>query len=365
MDATVSQVVSNTPTTRDRHIDGLRAFAIVVVVCWHVVFSVTHWSGAGRLTMPHAFERTPGFWVLTWFLQVMPLFFVVGGYANRAAFSSNPHHFLRRRVTRLLKPTAVFLGVWVAIDGLRALLLPASLSVFSWGRVLFVPLWFVGVYLVVSALVPVTARLHDRFGGWVLVGLGAAIAANDIAHFRFGIAWQAVPASLLVFLFAHQLGYFWRDGALTENRRRAAVLAGASAALLFALTSVHPFIRSMVSLPGFSHMLPTTACIAVLAVFQLAVAELLRPVLAPMWRLRRVWTGVVLVNGRAMTILVWHMTAWLLAFGVFALLGGSLLAQPTAAWWWERPLWIALPAGFLALLVRMFGNVELRLRKNP
>lgn len=362
MDTTVSTLVENTPAARDRHVDGLRAFAVVVVVLWHWVFSVTHWSAHGSLTMPNPLEQIPGAWVLTWFLQVMPLFFVVGGYANRAAFVSNPEGFVRRRVGRLLKPTLVFLGVWVALDGFRMLVLPQTRSVLDWGLVIFVPLWFVGVYLVVGVLTPVTARLHDRFGVWVLVALGALIAANDVARFGFGATAQASPASLLVFVFAHQLGYFWRDRALRGSRAVPALIAAGAALVLLVLTSVDPYIRSMVSLPGFSHMYPTTACIAVLAIFQLGVAELLRPWCERWWARRAVWRWVIVVNGRAMTILVWHMTAWLVAFGAVALTGGHLLAEPTARWWMERPLWLAGPLVALVVLVRAFGGYELRLR---
>ena len=84
----VSEMADLTPTTRDRTVDLLRAGAIAVVVLWHWVFSVTHWTGDSRLTMPNPIGNIPGLWLATWLLQVMPLFFVVGGVANLAAWKA-------------------------------------------------------------------------------------------------------------------------------------------------------------------------------------------------------------------------------------------------------------------------------------
>ena len=58
-----------------------------------------------------------------------------------------------------------------------------------------------------------------------------------------------------------------------------------------------------------SNMFPTTACIAALAVFQVAVAMLRRPS-AERWLARRkVWKVVGSTNAVAMTLFTWHMTA--------------------------------------------------------
>ena len=118
MPTTVDHLVDATPATRVRDVDFLRALSITVVVLWHWVFSVTHWSD-GRLTMPNPINEVRGLWLLTWLLQVMPLFFVVGGYANLAGWRSagaDGPAFLRKRAGRLLRPTAVYVGVWAAVE---------------------------------------------------------------------------------------------------------------------------------------------------------------------------------------------------------------------------------------------------------
>jgi hypothetical protein len=77
-------LVDATPATRDRVVDFLRAASICVVVLWHWSLSITHWNADYALVMPNPIGYVPGKWALTWVLQVMPVFFFVGGYANLA-----------------------------------------------------------------------------------------------------------------------------------------------------------------------------------------------------------------------------------------------------------------------------------------
>src|SRR5206468_3000684 len=58
---------------------------------------------------------------LTWLLQVMPVFFLVGGFSHATALASVHRRgggytdFVRSRAGRLLRPTAVFVGGWLAL----------------------------------------------------------------------------------------------------------------------------------------------------------------------------------------------------------------------------------------------------------
>jgi len=349
-----------TPNTRDRTVDLLRAGAIAVVVLWHWVFSITHRNGSGTLTMPNPLGQLPGSWALTWVLQVMPLFFVIGGYADLAAWTSAERRgdgataFLRSRARRLLLPPAALVAAWAGIEAGRALLFPGARSVLTWGMVVFIPLWFLAVYSATTLLVPLTVRLHRRFG-WkaaaVLVLVPFAVDRLRLA----GAGWLAVPGMLLVFVACHQLGYLWRDGQV----RRPAVLALGAAALLGVLTTVGGYERSMVALPAStSNMFPTTVCIAVLGAFQLGLALWARPALERLAGRRRVWLGVIGLNGVAMTIFTWHMTAWVLAALAYERLVGPLGATADAGWWAARPLWLVLPGLVLAAFVATFRRLE-------
>ncbi len=362
----IGSLVDATPAGRDRYVDFLRGVSILVVIAWHWVFSITQWND-GALAMPNPISDVPGLWLATWLLQIMPVFFFVGGYANLAAFEAIERTgggwtaFARTRLRRLLAPIGVFVGLWAVVDVLGRVLWPGYRSVLSWGMVVFMPLWFLGVYVAVVLLAPWTIRLHRAARELAVVGLGAGIAVADLARFRFGVEGAGLVGSALVWVFAHQLGYFWRDGTLVRCSRRVLVsMAVGAATVLIVLTNLGPYPRSMVSeRSGGSNMFPTTACIAALAVLQIAIVLLLRPAATRWLARRRPWSATVAVNAVAMTLFTWHMTALVAAIGIYQLLGGELLRDATGAWWAQRPLWFALPAAFLALLLAVFARFEL------
>jgi hypothetical protein len=105
-------------------------------------------------------------------------------------------------------------------------------------------------------------------------------------------------------------------------------------------------------------MYPTTAGIATLAVFQLGVIVLLRSALTSSLQRRRVWKTVVAANTVIMTVFLWHMTALLAALTFFETAGIRIYAEPTAAWWVQRPLWLLVPGILLAALVAVFARAE-------
>src|SRR5690606_35104234 len=102
-------LAERTPADRNRSVDALRAFSILVVV-------FGHWSMAavevqdGELVTGHLLEMATWTHPVTWLLQVMPIFFVVGGYANGVSWRSSRRKgetyggWLRSRIRRLIIP---------------------------------------------------------------------------------------------------------------------------------------------------------------------------------------------------------------------------------------------------------------------
>jgi hypothetical protein len=358
--------VAATPPSRDRTVDALRAVSIGVVVVWHWALSVTH-RDDGELVMPNPIAQVPLGWLATWLLQVMPVFFLVGGYANLAAWEKDEGRavpFLRRRLMRLLRPAAVFAVVWAAAEAVLLVAVPGYPGVLTYGLVVFVPLWYLAAYVGVVLLVPLTAAAHRRAAVPTVVLLGGAVAVADMARFGAGIEAAGLVNSGLVWVFVHQLGYLWRDGVLDPPGRRWALTAAGLAGLVgVAALEVYP--RSMVATVGdeLSHMYPTTAGIAVLATFQLGVVLLLRRPLTSWTRRRGVWKAVVGVNAVVMTVFLWHMTALLAAFVAAEAVGFPIHSAPTAGWWIQRPLWLVVPVVPLAVLVAIFARAETRTRR--
>ena len=87
--ATVRDLAAATPATRNRVVDLLRAAAIVVVVLGHWLMAAVVVRG-GELVPGHLLGLATWTHPLTWVFQVMPVFFLVGGYANALLVALGP-----------------------------------------------------------------------------------------------------------------------------------------------------------------------------------------------------------------------------------------------------------------------------------
>src|SRR5690606_31852127 len=73
------------------------------------------------------------------------------------------------------------------------------------------PLWFLAVYLMLVALLPVALWLHHRFGMLTLVWLAGAVMLVDVLRFRHGVPGIGWLNMVLVWGLAHQAGFFYRQ----------------------------------------------------------------------------------------------------------------------------------------------------------
>ncbi|MFI5493697.1 acyltransferase [Actinoplanes sp. NPDC051859] len=355
--SSAARLAAHTPASRDRYVDLLRVVALGTVIAGHWLMAVPE-PGSDRIT--NVLAVVPVLQPLTWLLQVMPLFFLVGGFAHATALASIRRRgggyadFVRSRIVRLLRPTAAFLGVWLVLA------LGAGLAGHDQGlvrvalRTVVQPLWFVGVYLALIALAPLMLRLHRRFGGWVPVTLLAAAGVVDLLRFS-GYADIAVLNLLLVWLAVHQLGYFYAEGSL---QRWGALLAGGGLTALLVLTTVGPYPVSMVGVPGdrLSNMSPPTMALAAHALWLTGLAMLLRRPAHRLLARTRVWTAVVAANNLAMTAFLWHLSA---AFVLLTAFRSGIGGPPgTATWWLTRPLWLGAAATVTAVFVTLFRRFD-------
>ena len=218
--------------------------------------AVVEWHGHTFRT-GNVIGMVPGLWLATWVLQVMPIFFFVGGFANYATIDAlrrkgqGSVEFIASRVTRLLKPVAILLAVWFPLAltlqwlGLDARVLRSAT------KLVCQPLWFVGVYLAVTALAPVMRDLHARFGVRAAASIAALAIAVDVVRFGAGIDALGYLNVLFVWLFAQQAGFFYADGSLRRLTRTQLVrIALGALTMLTLLTTFGPYPRSMVGLPG-------------------------------------------------------------------------------------------------------------------
>ena len=360
-----ADVAAKTPPARNRLVDFLRAASILAVISGHWMLTAPYVAD-GELVLGNMLELADFTRWLSWAFQVMPVFFLVGGYANAASWSAvlrdgKPFGaWLDSRLRRLLLPVLPLIAVWVVAAPLgRVLGLDAGL-VEAASRIALVPIWFLAIYSVIILFVPLTYAWWKRFGFWSVV-VPVALAALDDALFFAGHTGLGWFNYLFVWIAVHQLGYAWMDGRVSAaSARMAWGLVGLAA--LVGMTVFGPYPIAMISVPGaeMSNTLPPKLPLVALAVAQAGL------VLAFEGPLRRwldrptPWTAAVLLNGMIMTIYLWHSTAMILIIGLAGRLGGvGLGTDPaTGAWWAARPLWLGIYALTLAAMMPLVARFE-------
>jgi peptidoglycan/LPS O-acetylase OafA/YrhL len=354
-----------TPAGRDRYVDFLRVASIVTVVLGHWAVTAVHRTGDG-LAAGNVLSATPWLWPATWVLQVMPVFFVVGGFANMASWQALRRRgggyvaYLSTRMARLLRPVLAFAAAWLLLPLALGRLGVPTRQVELVSEVMGQPLWFLGVYLAVVALAPAMVRLHRRFRLWVPAVLASVAAGVDALRLAGGVEQVGYLNLLVVWMLVQQVGFFYADGTLTRLSRRAlAGLGAVGLAGLVVLTGSGAYPPSMVGLPGEdSNMSPPTLCIVALTVWQVALVMLARRRVSAWLARRGPWTAVVAVGSMAMTLYLWHITAMVALYGLVVAVDGPLPAPGSAAWWAGRPPWLALLALALVPLALVLSRLE-------
>jgi len=348
------------PTRRDVAVDVARAWCLTVVVALHAVMVGVSVTG-GHPVLENAMERWGGFGALTWVVQVMPLFFLLGGFSGiqhweraRGRGAGYGAH-VAGRVRRLLVPAVAAVLATVAVLTALQLAGVGEELVATAGFRLSQPLWFLAVYLLCTVALPPLVAAHRRHPVLTIGGLAAAVVAVDIVRSATGVTAVGLLNLAFVWLLVQQLGFVLASPrfAAWEARRTAALAAGAFATLaVLCLCGVY-------SADLYAALNPPAGALALLAVGQLALFALARPWLARAASARLIGRYVAALNRHAMTVYSWHMLVLVLTAGMLLLVGGSALPHPLGEeWWLTRPLWLAAVAVGVALVARAAGRWE-------
>ena len=359
-------VAAKAPPERNRVVDLLRALSILAVVVGHWLVAAPYVEN-GAVTGGHLLGIAPWTQWLTWLFQVMPVFFLVGGFSNGMSWAAsmrkqgNWPDWFASRVRRLIAPVLPLFLVWTgfALFGTAAGVERGIVKMAA--QLALIPVWFLAVYLIVTALTPWTHAFWRRAGFLSVVALIAGAVAIDVASLRFGVPYVNFANFLFVWLAIHQLGYAWSEGRFAGRGRALAMgLAGLTALLL--LVRFGPYPVAMIGVPGadLSNSMPPTLALLALGIAQAGIALTLEPILRRWLESDRAWTAVVLVNGMIMTIYLWHLTAFVaVVTGAWLLGGAGLHSFPaTSDWWLARPLWFALYIVATVPLVVLFARFE-------
>nr|WP_082983230.1 acyltransferase [Mycobacterium sp. 1423905.2] len=341
-----------TPSHRDRAVDVARLAALVVVMFGHCALLLATIDSSG-VRIGNLLGEVPALTPITWIVQVMPLFFFAGGAAGAYGWRAGTPWgtWLAVRAQRLCRPAFWYLAAWVgALIVVRMLL--GDQSADGLGRECVALLWFLGVYLVTLAFVPVFVRL--RTGRAVAVVLGSllvAAAVLDGVRFAVGTPEAGALNFVVVWLIPVVIGVAYARRLITP---RMALVLGAAALLgqfVLAVSGAYEVSLVVTGTERVSNVSPPTLLLALHCVWMsslfVAFAGAVRR-----WASRpRVWQVVALGNGGAMTLYLWHIPA--IAVAAFCLHAAGLDAyDPHAPGFWAL---LALRAAvFAAVMTAMF-----------
>jgi fucose 4-O-acetylase-like acetyltransferase len=357
----VRELAAATPPTRNRYVDLLRFLSIAVVVLGHWLIAVLGFRD-GKFIGENLLEIFPDVQIATWLFQVMPIFFLVGGYTNAMSWESATKRgesygdWLRARYTRLLRPALVFVAFWSILPMIAvAIALPSRMALVG-GREVSLPLWFLSIYVLAVAAIPGLLMTHRRFGAAVPAVLAAGTVLADIGHYGLDQPWIAIANYAFVWLAIIELGFLWRDGVLKQRRWIPWALLGGGLALVIASVTWFDYPVAMITLSKSdrSNAFPPSLALLALGIAQTGAVLLLEDS-ANRWLHRaRVWLAVAMANSMIMTFYLWNMSAVVLAAVLVFPTGLAPQPEPlSAAWWALRPAWISVCG--VCLLPFLFG----------
>jgi len=364
--ALAARIDAATPAHRDRAVDALRALAIAGVILGHWLVTALVLTGGQTGHALHdesPLATMPALTPVSWVFQTLAIFFLVGGYAAARSFHGGYRSWLRQRLVRLARPVLVLAAIWVP---LAAGLYLGGISGPDLHTVLTLvldPLWFLGVYAVLTALTPLAVALVRRFGVLAAAFPLVVVATADAVRFDLGgpswAGWVNVVAGWMV---PYLLGIAWARGAFPGRRGPVLMLAGGAAATA-ALVLWAGYPASMVGVNGaaISNLNPPTLAVVTFGIAQAGLALLLREPLARWMRRPLAWAAIATVNLSAMTLFLWHQTAFVAvtALGLaFGRLPGLHTAPASGVWVAQRIAWLPVFAVALAALWLVFHRAE-------
>jgi len=344
---------------RDTYPDALRAFALIIVVFGHWFATLPRLDDGLMVETDHLLKVWPNAGILTWFVQVVPLFIFVSaavsadGVARRLQDGHAQLHWWAGRALKLARPTLTYLAAIAAF---------VVLAIYTGGRLLgpldeslTVHLWFLIMLLIVQALLPLSYRADQRFGLGAVSGLVVLAAVIDLTRAApssvqdllelgtrtgrgaSGIGWLN---ALVVWLIPQQLGIAWKHGRFRGSLVGLGLIVFGLVWLAASVASGYSMAMVGIDFEGRSNMLPPT--LALIGVMWFQVGAVLLCERPARWLLERhsVRRTVGVLGALGMPLYLWHKLAELPA----AWLGERLqlpidAGLPGSPGFWAGRLW--------------------------
>jgi len=376
---------SMTKPVRDQYPDALRALALIVVVLGHWFATLPRLEDGLMVETDHLLKVWPPAGILTWFVQVVPLFVFVSaavsadGVARRLKDGHQQLHWWAGRALSLARPTVTYMAAIAAF---------AVLAIYTGGRLLgplngslTVHLWFLIMLLIVQSLLPLSWRADRRFGLGAVFGLILIAAVVDLVRAApgsiqhllelgtrtgqdsSGIGWLN---ALVVWLIPQQLGIAWKQGRFRGSLVGLGLILLGLGWLAASVASGYSMAMVGMDFEGRSNMLPPT--LALIGVMWFQVGAVLLCERPARWLLERhpVRRTVTILGALGMPLYLWHKLAELPAAWL-----GERLQLPidaglpgTPGFWAGRLWWLALCTLMVIPVIAIVVNFELRRQRD-
>lgn len=379
---TANRAAVNRPH-RDGAIDLIRFACLVVVVILHSLMSAAVLGADGEVVPTVALSGTVGFTIASWFYQIMPLFFFIGGYAaingwrRTQTTGGTWADYIRARLRRLVIPVATLIGLaGVGLSIASELGVPTGLLAEASTRI-GQPLWFLAVYVGLTSLVPLAVHFHERAPRRTIAALAGAVVAVDALVALTGVTGLGYLNFLFVWPLIQQFGFFYADAIHRPVRVRLAWTV-----MVFALAVLGVLVGLGIYSPNMLvNLNPPTGALVLLGVAQMSVLRLsharlneivsggregterAREYRAGIWQRIITWG-----NAYGIQVYLWHMPIVITLIGILGFganlaagasfgdevtVAGLLLPEIESTWWWlTRVSWlitVMVLAGLLAM----------------
>lgn len=350
-------------SSRDLYLDALRAVALLVVVFGHWIATLPRMDDGLLVGTDHLLQVWPAAGLLTWLVQVVPLFVFVSAAASLDGVERRVHrehrqlHWWAGRALAMARPTLTYVAVVAVL---------AIVSTWTGGRLLgplnhslTVHLWFLVMLLTVQALLPLSAAADRRFGLFAVAGLillaagvdwlragapgatglprlGEQVLASDTS-WALAIGWIN---AFLVWLLPQQLGIAWRRGRFRGPLTGTVLIVLGLLWLGASVGSGYPTAMVGSDLEGRSNMLPPTLALIGVMWLQVGAVLLFEPLARRLLERRPVTRSIGFLSALGMPLYLWHKLAELPA----AWLGERVdlpidAGVPGSEGFWEGRLW--------------------------
>ena len=293
---------------RDLALDVVRSWSLFVVVLGHFLMLIVLWGPDGVPATGNTLTSGAPWPFVTWLLQVMPLFFIAGGcvnYRSNERFPGSYSQWLWQRTARLMRPTVVYLAALALIFTVVTLVVRREVTD-PYVQGVTGPLWFLAVYIPVTALTPATSAWWRRRGLATIAVLLVVVVTVDALRLNVSETIGAVNM-IAAWTLVHQLGYWYRRG--VPRNVAIACIAGGLGVNVVLTQMLDWYPTSLVGIPTekFSNMAPPTVILVCHSFVLFGAFVLLAPWLRRRFATPRAFHATARAGLFAMTVYLWHM----------------------------------------------------------